>query len=322
MELKAEIARQEAKVLASERSRSEAIHQIESIAYQEFESMTERIMHRDQLIRRQEEMLQGQGETIQQMTLEDEGATYRCMELERMSQMSQEVAAHLKNRVMSINEEFNAQGRSAEFMYNEADADIRQLRRSLDVANHRYTIARSELEASSNAYDEMAKQHATEIFDKGVERQNIIRESYEREATGRGAVLDLQQKYMHEERELQAEMRRIYATRNEVHDVHLEMNELAEQKRSLETQVVRHQTFRDEMAARGNALSIDDARNGNPELAEELVSSSRGNRRERWATLGKQEDPSDVSRRRDNAIWSSLSWRNLQGNGQMHDATV
>ena len=151
-------------------------------------------MYRDQFIRRQEEMLQGQDETIQQMTLEDEGATCRCMELERMSQMSQEVAIHLRNRVMAINEEFNTQGRSAEFMYHEADAEMQHMRRALDVANHRYSIARSELEASSKAYDELARQHATELSDKDTERQNILRESYEREATSRGSILDLQQK--------------------------------------------------------------------------------------------------------------------------------
>ena len=75
---------------------------------------------------------------------------------------------------------------------------------------------------------------------------------------------------MHEERELHAEMREVYTARHEIHDVHLEMNEIAEQKRSLETQIVRHQTFRDEITARSNALSIEDAKDGNPELTEEL----------------------------------------------------
>ena len=85
--------------------------------------MMERISHSDQFTRHPEEMLHGQGLTIEKMIIEDEGATYRCMELERMNVMAQEVAAHLKNRVVSINEEYNAQGLNAELVCNEANAE-------------------------------------------------------------------------------------------------------------------------------------------------------------------------------------------------------
>ena len=191
-ELRAEIARQEARVLAVERSKNEAIQQIESAVYREIESMSESITFRDQHIRRQEEMLQGQGETIQQMTLEDEGATYRCMELERMNTMSQEVAVHLRNKVMAINEEFSVQGQTAEYVYQEADTEIQQMRRALEVANLRYSNARSELKSAARTHDELTRKHAMELFKKEDERQTVLREGYEREAIGRGSIYDLQ----------------------------------------------------------------------------------------------------------------------------------
>ena len=65
-------------------------------------------------------------------------------------------------------------------------------------------------------------------------------------------------------------MRLFYQARNEIHDAHLEMNEIFEQKQTLETQIVRHQTFRDEITARGNMLAVEDATTGNSELVEEI----------------------------------------------------
>ena len=232
--------------------------------------MSESITFRDQHIRRQEEMLQGQGETIQQMTLEDEGATYRCMELERMNTMSQEVAVHLRNKVMAINEEFNVQGRTAEYVYQEADTEIQQMRRALEMANLRYSNARSELESAARTHDELTRQHAMELFKKEDERQTVLREGYEREAISRGSIYDLQRKCMLEERELQEEMQLFYQARNEIHDAHLEMNEMVEKKQALETQIIRHQTFRDEITARGNVLAVEDGTTGNTELVEEV----------------------------------------------------
>ena len=200
--------------------------------------MSESITVCDQHIRRQEEMLQGQGETIQQMTLEDEGATYRCMELERMNTMSQEVAVHLRNKVMAINEEFSVQGQAAEYVYQEADTEIQQMRRALEVANLRYSNARSELESAARTHDELTRKHAMELFKKEDERQTVVREGYEREAISRGSIYDLQRKCMMEEREYEEEMQLFYQARNEIHDAHLEMNEIIEQKRTLETQIV------------------------------------------------------------------------------------
>ena len=267
-ELRAEIARQEARVLAVERSKTEAIQQIESAVHREIEAMSESIMHRDQHIRRQEEMLQGQGETIQQMTLEDEGATYRCMELERMNAMSQEVAVHLRNKVLAINEEFG------EELLN--TCTIKQIQRysrcdfTLEMANRRYANARSELESAARTQDELTKQHAMELFKKEDERQTVLREGYEREAISRGSIYDLQRKCMLEERAVQEEMQLFYHARNEIHDAHLEMNEIVEQKQTLATQLARHQTFRDEITARGDMLAVEDGAIGNPELVEEI----------------------------------------------------
>ena len=269
-ELRAEVIRQEARVQAFERSKAEAIQQIESAVYREIESMSESITLRDRHIRMQEEMLHGQGETIQQMTLEDEGATYRCMELERMNTMSQEVAVHLRNKVMAINEEFNVQGQAAEYVYHEADTEIQQMRLALDIANRRYSNARCEFESAARTHDELTRKHAMEIFKKEDERQTVMRERYEQEAINRGSIYDLQRKYILEERGYEEEMQLFYQARNEIHDAHLEMNEIIEQKQALETQIVRHQTFRDEITARGNLLAVEDATTGNSELVEEV----------------------------------------------------
>ena len=269
-ELKAEVIRQEARAQAAERSKAEAIRHIESTVYREIESMSESITQRDRHIRMQEEMLHGQGETIQQMTLEDEGATYRCMELERMNTMSQEVAVHLRNKVMAINEEFSVQGQAAEYVYHEADTEIQQMRLNLELTNRRYANARSELEAAARNHDELARQHAMELFKKEDERQTAVREKYEQEAINRGSIYDLQRKYILEERGYEEEMQLFYQARNEIHDAHLEMNEIIEQKRTLETQIARHQTFRDEIDARGNLLAVEDGNTGNSELVEEV----------------------------------------------------
>ena len=269
-ELKAEVIRQEARAQAAERSKAEAIRYIESTVYREIESMSESIKQRDRHIRMQEEMLHGQGETIQQMTLEDEGATYRCVELERMNTMSQEVAIHLRNKVMAINEEFSVQGQAAEYVYHEADTEIQQMRLNLELANRRYANARSELESAARNHDEMKRQHAMELFKKEDDRQTAVREKYEQEAINRGSIFDLQRKYILEERGYEEEMQLFYQARNEIHDAHLEMNEIIEQKRTLETQIMRHQTFRDEIEARGNLLAVEDGNTGNSELVEEV----------------------------------------------------
>ena len=123
-EFRAGLAQEQAKVIASERARQESIQQLENIAYDEIRAMQDRIKHRDGQIRLQESVIQSQGSTIEEMTIEDEGATYRCAELERMNVMAHEEAVHLKERVLSINEEYNAQGINAEEMYHEANSEI------------------------------------------------------------------------------------------------------------------------------------------------------------------------------------------------------
>ena len=91
MELRAEIAQQESCVIASERARQESVQHIEKVAYYETEAtqerimprdhqirQQERIMHRDHQIRQQGAVIQGQGATTHEMTIEDERATYGC----------------------------------------------------------------------------------------------------------------------------------------------------------------------------------------------------------------------------------------------------
>ena len=184
--------------------------------------------------------------------------------------MSQEVAVHLRNKVMAINEEFSVQGQAAEYVYHEADTEIQQMRRALEVANFRYSNARSELESAARTHDALTRKHAMELFKKEDERQTAVREGYEREAISRGSIYDLQRKYILEERGYEEEMQLFYQARNEIHDAHLEMNEIIEQKQALETQIVRHRTFRDEITARGNMLVVGDATTGNSELVEEV----------------------------------------------------
>ena len=235
--LRAEVAQQESRVLQSERARQESTQYIEQIAYDEISAMQANIMQRDAQIRQQLEMIRGQGHTIEEMTIEDEGATYRCEELERMNHMAQEVAAHLKNRVLSINEEYNVQGINAEQMYHEAHSEISSLRRSLEALNQRYMVAQSELNVASSSAEEVARQHAKELFNKDMEKQETVRQYYHQESTQQGIIIDLQQKLLNEESSLQIAQQRIHDRRHEVHDVQLELHEALEHKQKCESQL-------------------------------------------------------------------------------------
>ena len=236
MELRAEIAKQELKVIASERARQESVQHMEKIAYDEIEAMQERITHRDNQIRQQEAVIQGQGLTIHEMSGQDEGATYRCADLERMNAMAQEVAIHLKERVISANEEYNVQGFNAEEMYREANLEIGSLGRSLEAMNQRHAIAQSELHVESNLGEETARQRARDIFNKDLERQETIKDFYNQESIQQGVILELQRKLLNEELSLQKIQNVMYERRNEVHDEQLELNEAVEHSRSYEAQ--------------------------------------------------------------------------------------
>ena len=266
MQLKAEIAQQEARVLASERARQESVQYVEQIAYDEINAMQDRIAHSDHQIRQQLETIQGQGLTIEEMTLEDEGATYRCEGLERMNTMAQEVAVHLKNRVISITEEFNAQGINAEEMYHQANHEIASLRRSLEAANHRYMIAQSELNA---ALEETAKQHARELYNKDLDRQELVRAHYTQESTQQGIILDLHQRLLNEESSLQTVRRKMFENRNEIHDMQLAYNEVVERNRSYESQLAIQDRVKSEMV-QGQALSWETVDRAFPILASEI----------------------------------------------------
>ena len=185
------------------------MQRIEQIAYDEISAMQDSFAHRDAQIRQQLEMIRGQGHTIEEMTIEDEGATYRCEGLERMNHLAQEVAAHLKNRVISINEEFNVQGINAEQMHHEANHEIANLRRTLESMNQRYMVAQSELSVASSSAEEVARQHSKELFNKDMERQETMRLHYHQESTQQGIIIDLQQKLLNEETSLQAAQQRL-----------------------------------------------------------------------------------------------------------------
>ena len=245
--LRAEIAQQESRVLASERARQESVQQIEQLAYDEISAMQANITQRDAQIRQQLEMIRGQGQTIEEMTIEDEGATYRCEELERMSHLAQEVATHLKNRVISINEEFNVQGINAEQMYHEANYEIANLRRSLESLNQRYMVAQSELSVAASSAEEVARQHAKDLFNKDMERQEAVRLHYHQESTQQGIIIDLQQRLSNEESSLQVAQQRIYERRHEVHDVQLELSEALEHNRKCESQIAVYHAIKDRM---------------------------------------------------------------------------
>ena len=245
--LRAEVAQQESRVIASERARQESVQRIEQIAYDEISAMQASITQRDAQIRQQLEMIRGQGQTIEEMTIEDEGATYRCEELERMNRLTQEVATHLKNRVLSINEEFHVQGINAEQMYYEANHEIASLRRTLESLNQRYMVAQSELGVASSSAEEVARQHAKDLFNKDMERQETMRLHYHQESTHHGIIIELQQKLLNEEASLQTVQRRLHDRRNEVHDMQLEMNEAIEHNRTCESQLAVYHEVKERM---------------------------------------------------------------------------
>ena len=183
MELRAEVAKQESKAIACERARQESLQHVGKMAFDEIEALQERIMRSDHQIRQQEAVIQGQRLTAHEMSIEDEGATYRCADLERINVMAQEVAAHLKERVIGVNEEYNGQGFNAEEMYREA--------------------------------------HARGTFNINIERQGTLKDFYNQESTQQNVVLDLQRKLLNEECSMHKMQKIMYERRNEVHDMQL-----------------------------------------------------------------------------------------------------
>ena len=164
-----------------------------------------------------------------------------------MNRLAQEVATHLKNRVLSINEEFNVQGINAEQMYQEANHEISSLRRSLESLNQRYMVAQSELSVAASSAEEVARQHAKELFNKDLERQETVRLHYRQKSIQQGIIIDLQQKLLNEESSLQVAQQRIYDRRHEVHDVQLELNEALEHNQKCDSQIAMYHAIKDRM---------------------------------------------------------------------------
>ena len=164
-----------------------------------------------------------------------------------MNVIAQEVAMHLKERVISINEGYNVQGCNAEEMYHEANMEVGKLRRSLEAMNQRYMVAQSELHLASSSAEETARQHAREMFNKDLERQETIREYYNQESTQQGIILDLQRNLLNEEQSVQKVQKALYERRNEAHDMQLELNEAVGHSRPYEAQLAIQDKVRQEI---------------------------------------------------------------------------